>query len=424
MAIQGSSEGTECGVRGGGDCFLDALERFRRGEPLLVLDDERRENEGDVVFAAEAVTPESIAFLMREARGLICVSIPEQLAKSLGFTLQVETNNSSFQTPFAVSIDAKDVVPCGVTATSRAKTILTLLNSKVGPGDFVTPGHIFPLIAKEAGVLGREGHTEGVLDLVRLAGMAHVGVLCEVLNPDGTMARRDELKSFAARHNMAVTSIAAIKEYRIRNELTVRHLSARPVSTDFGDFTAHLFVDDAGRKEHLALVRGDLSQVPASYAPLVRIHSECLTGDVFGSRRCDCGAQLEGAMRLMVEEGSGVVVYLRQEGRGIGLENKLKAYALQDQGRDTVEANIELGFGADERDFAVGAHILRSMGLQRIRLITNNPEKIEAMKRFGVAVVERIPSVSAPDPCSAGYLTTKRVKLGHLIAASNSGSES
>ncbi len=415
MAFLKGSDIADHDVLGQSRPFEELLARFKQGEPLLVLDDEKRENEGDVIIAAEAVTPEVISFLMSEARGLICVSIPDQLAQKLGFPFQVDTNNSPFQTPFAVSVDAEAVASFGVTASARAKTISLMVNPSSMPKDFVTPGHVFPLIANDAGVLGRAGHTEGALDLARLAGMAHASVLCEVLNPDGTMARGDDLLNFAAKHRMAVTSIAAIRDYRLQNEIAVRRLSTGSVSTDFGDFTAHLFVDDAGHKEHLALVRGDLSQVPTSYAPLVRIHSECLTGDVFGSRRCDCGGQLQNALRSVVDEGSGVILYLRQEGRGIGLENKLRAYALQDQGRDTVEANIELGFRADERDFAVGAHMLRALGLHRIRLVTNNPRKTTAMERCGISVVERIPSLAAPDPCSVGYLTTKRDKLGHQL---------
>lgn len=397
------------------DPFTEVLRRFKLGEPVVVLDDVERENEGDVIIAADAVTPEIVAFLMNEARGLICVSISEQLAKALNLSFQVSTNNSSFQTPFAVSIDAREVVPLGVTATARAKTIQLMLKLNASGDDFVTPGHVFPLIAKDAGVLGRDGHTEGALDLARLAGMTPAGVLCEVLNPDGTMACGEELSRFAAKHSMALTSIAAIRDHRLRNEIAVRRLSVATVSTEVGEFIAHLFADDAGQKEHLALVRGDLSQLPASYAPLVRLHSECLTGDVFGSRRCDCGGQLRAAMHSIDAEGLGVILYLRQEGRGIGLENKLKAYALQDQGRDTVEANLELGFKADERDFAVGAHILRALGLSRIRLMTNNPGKTAAMERCGITVTERVPNLAEADPCSLNYLNTKRDKMGHKL---------
>lgn len=395
--------------------FEEVLYRFKRGEPVLLLDAVNRENEGDVVFAADAVTPELISFLMLEARGLICVSISEQIANALQLPFQVDANNSPFQTPFAVSIDAKCVVPRGVTAEGRAITVKSLVGSALSSTDFVTPGHIFPLIANDAGVLRREGHTEGVYDLTRLAKLAPVGVLCEVLNSDGSTARGVELERFAVKHGMAVTTIEAIKRYRIQNEVAVRHISSSPVRTEYGRFIAHLFVDDAGHKEHVALVRGDFDVQPGKRVPLVRIHSECLTGDVFGSRRCDCGEQLEEAMRQISEEDFGALLYLRQEGRGIGLENKLKAYALQDQGRDTVEANLELGFRADERDFAVGAHILRALHFESIRLMTNNPQKALAMEQYGIRVAERIPVVASPNPCNSEYLTTKKKKMGHHL---------
>lgn len=401
------------------DDFQEVLRRFKAGEPVVLLDDIDRENEGDVVLAAEAVTPQSIAFLMNEARGLICVSIPQAWATRFELPLQVDTNNSPFQTPFAVSIDVSSVLPAGVTATSRAHTIRHLLNPTATAADFVTPGHVFPLIANDAGVLQRQGHTEGVYDLARLAGLAPAGVLCEILNPDGSMARGQQLIDFAREHRLALTTIQEIRKYRIRNETAVRLLSSRTVKTDSGEFTAHLFADDAGHKEHVALVKGDLTNVPTSYAPLVRIHSECLTGDVFGSRRCDCGAQLTGALALIEKEGCGVILYLRQEGRGIGLENKLRAYALQEQGKDTVDANLALGFQADERDFAVGAHILRALGATRIRLVTNNPRKISTMEQYGVSVSERVPMIVSPDPYSSQYLATKRDKLGHLFVGSS-----
>jgi 3,4-dihydroxy 2-butanone 4-phosphate synthase/GTP cyclohydrolase II len=397
------------------DNFEEVLRRFKAGEPVVLLDDACRENEGDVVVAAEAVTPELIAFLMNEARGLICVSISESLAQKLHLPPQVDTNNSPFQTPFAVSIDAASVVPRGVTAASRAETIRTLLDPGAGTLDFISPGHVFPLIANEAGVLKRQGHTEGVFDLARLAGMAPAGVLCEILNPDGSMARGEQLVAFAKTHNLALTTIAEIREYRSRNETAVRRVSSRTVITHHGEFSAVLFADDAGRKEHVALVKGDLCHMPTSYAPLVRIHSECLTGDVFGSRRCDCGPQLEECLALIEREGCGVVLYLRQEGRGIGFENKLRAYALQERGRDTVEANLDLGFEADARDFAVGAHILQALGLKAIRLITNNPRKIATMERHGIVVSERVSLVVPTDEYNAHYIATKRAKLGHLL---------
>jgi 3,4-dihydroxy 2-butanone 4-phosphate synthase/GTP cyclohydrolase II len=281
--------------------------------------------------------------------------------------------------------------------------------------EFVTPGHVFPLIANEAGVMGRRGHTEGVFDLARLAGLAPSGILCEVLNPDGTMARGQSIIEFSRRHNLKITTIEAIRQYRMLHEISVRQLSTRDVETDFGTFRATVYADDVAGKEHIALVRGDLSSMPSSYAPLVRMHSECLTGDVFGSRRCDCGPQLAGAMKLVVDEGVGIILYLRQEGRGIGLENKLRAYELQDQGLDTVEANVKLGFKPDERDFAVGAHMLSALGVKNIRLITNNPEKGATLNRYGISVVERVPMIADADPCSAEYLRTKREKMGHLL---------
>jgi 3,4-dihydroxy 2-butanone 4-phosphate synthase/GTP cyclohydrolase II len=306
-------------------------------------------------------------------------------------------------------------VPLGVSASSRAHTIRKLIDPNSKETDFISPGHIFPLIANEAGVMARKGHTEGVYDLARLAGMSPAGVLCEILNPDGTMARGNQVQDFASKHSLRITSIEEIRRYRALNEIAVRALSSREVETDFGPFTATVYADDVGGRQHLAMVRGDLRAMPASYVPLVRLHSECLTGDVFGSRRCDCGQQLAGAMNLVVQEGVGVILYLRQEGRGIGLTNKLRAYELQDQGLDTVEANVRLGFKPDERDFAVGAHMLLSLGVKAIRLITNNPQKGDDLSRFGVTIVERVPMVVAHDPMSADYLKTKREKMGHLL---------
>ncbi len=393
----------------------EILHDLREGRAVLVVDSSDRENEGDIVVATEAVTAEAIAFMMNHARGLICVSVSAEVAGRLKLPLQVLNNNSPFQTPFAISVDLKEVLPRGVTAEARARTMRALIDPHRVADDFVSPGHVFPLIANDAGVLARPGHTEGVFDLAKLAGLAPSGILCEVLNADGTMARGVDLARFAEKHSLKTTSIEAIKEYRLLNEIAVRPLSTSDVDTDFGAFKATVFAEDVGGKEHVALVRGELSAMPTSYAPLVRLHSECLTGDVFGSRRCDCGRQLDGAMRLLVGEGAGVILYLRQEGRGIGLENKIRAYELQDQGLDTVDANVHLGFEPDERDFAVGAHILLSMGIRAIRLITNNPAKGEALARFGITIVERIPMVVDTDPLSAGYLRTKREKMGHLL---------
>lgn len=397
------------------DNFNDILPDIRDGKPVVVVDSADRENEGDIILATEKVTPEIVAFLTREARGLICVSISAEVAERLRLPLQVVNNNSPFQTPFAITIDHKDVGASGVSAEGRARTMRALIEPAAQARDFVSPGHVFPLIANSAGVLGRPGHTEGAYDLARLAGLSPSGILCEVLNPDGTMARGDRLQSFARQHGLRITSIQAIREYRAFHEVAVRPLSESDVETDYGVFHATVFVEDAGLKEHIAMVRGEISKMPVSYAPLVRLHSECLTGDVFGSRRCDCGRQLDGAMKLITEEGAGLILYLRQEGRGIGLENKIRAYALQDQGFDTVEANVHLGFDPDERDFAVGAHMLLAMGIRAVRLITNNPAKAVALSRFGISVVERIPMVVEPDPYSEAYLRTKREKLGHLL---------
>ncbi len=397
------------------DDFNDVLRDIRAGKAVVVVDSDDRENEGDLILATEKVTPEIVSFLMREARGLICVSIPAEIADRLRLPLQVLNNNSPFQTPFAITIDHREVGGRGVTAEGRARTMRSLIEPNTQAHDFVSPGHVFPLIANSAGVIGRPGHTEGAFDLARLAGLSPSGILCEVLNPDGTMARGSQLQAFASKHGLRTTSIQAIREYRALHEIAVRQLSDRDVETDYGTFHAVVFVDDAGKKEHIAMVRGDIGKMPVSYAPLVRLHSECLTGDVFGSRRCDCGRQLDGAMKLITEEGAGLVLYLRQEGRGIGLENKVRAYALQDQGLDTVEANVHLGFDPDERDFAVGAHMLLAMGIRSIRLITNNPAKAAALSRFGISVVERIPMVVEPDPYSESYLRTKREKLGHLL---------
>lgn len=397
------------------DSFEDVLADFKRGKGVIVVDDNDRENEGDIFFATEAVTAESVAFLMTEARGLICVSVAGDIAHRLNLPLQVLNNNSQFQTPFAISLDHRDVVPFGVTAAARAYTMRKMIEPEACASDFVSPGHVFPLIANEAGVLGRKGHTEGVFDLARLAGITPSGILCEILNADGSMARGVQLLDFARKHGLRITSIEAIRNYRTLNEIAVRQLSTGEVTTDFGPFQATVYADDVGGKEHLALIRGDLAAMPTSYAPLVRLHSECLTGDVFGSRRCDCGQQLAGAMQLIVQEGAGIILYLRQEGRGIGLENKVRAYQLQDQGLDTVEANLELGFDADEREFAVGAHMLLSMGIRAIRLITNNPQKGEELEWCGISIVERVPMIAAPDPCSAHYLRTKRDKMGHVL---------
>lgn len=392
----------------------DVLDDIAQGKMVILVDDADRENEGDLTIATEKVTPEILSFMMKEARGLICTSISHELAVQLKLPLQVRSNSSAFQTPFTVTIDHVDVVGSGLTATSRAFTMRQMLEDGITPDQFTSPGHVFPLIANPAGVFARQGQTEGSFDLARLAGLAPSGVICEILNPDGTMARDEKLIHFAQKHQLKITSVAEIIRYRSQNEVYVRMGKSTDQSTDFGEFRVSVFQDDSSQKEHLALVLGDVTD-PDQQAPIVRIHSECLTGDVFGSRRCDCGGQLELAMKRIVAEGRGILLYLRQEGRGIGLFNKLRAYELQDRGHDTVEANVRLGFEADPRDFVVAARMLGKIGVGKIRLLTNNPKKVEGLKKSGIDVQERIGVHTEADSYSEDYLQCKRDKMGHLI---------
>jgi 3,4-dihydroxy 2-butanone 4-phosphate synthase/GTP cyclohydrolase II len=383
---------------------------------ILLVDDEDRENEGDLVVATECISPEQVAFMADAARGQICVSVSTGIAERLRFPLQVLDNNSRFGTPFAISVDHVSVLGKGVTAGARAHTMRRIAAADATPEEFVSPGHVFPLIAHPAGVLGRRGQTEGALDLVRLAGLASTGVICEVLLPSGEVARGESLLEFARQNQVPITSIAEIAQYRVNREVAVREVSTRSVTTDFGEFTLHVFSDDASGEEHLAFVYGDLKTLPTSYAPLVRVHSECLTGDVFGSERCDCGDQLASAARTIVAEGTGIILYLRQEGRGIGLGNKIRAYALQQQqGLDTVEANVKLGFEPDERDFGVAARMLASLGAYRVRVLTNNPRKVQTLEEYRVTVVERVPIQVPASEHSSEYLRIKREKMGHLL---------
>jgi len=395
--------------------FSEVLADFREGRMIIMVDDAQRENEGDLVVPAACITPEALSFMMHHGRGLICMSIAVETAKRLNLPLQTLVNNSAFQTPFAVSVDHCAVAAFGVTARARAQTIKKLLDEASRAEDFVSPGHVFPLIANPAGVLGRQGQTEGSFDLARIAGHPPAGVLCEILNPDGSMARGAEIDAFAASWNLKITSVAEVIRHRISHEILVRQTAEAYLETDYGPFTTFVFLDDVDGKEHLALVYGKESIGRSDFAPLVRIHSECLTGDVFGSRRCDCGRQLAEAARRIVKEGSGIILYLRQEGRGIGLANKVKAYALQDLGRDTVEANICLGFPADQRDFAVAAKILAYFNVSSVRLLTNNPEKLFTLEKFGVKVQQRLPLQIPPDEFTKSYLETKRTKLGHWL---------
>ena len=395
--------------------FQEVIDDFRAGKMVIIVDHVERENEGDLVVATEALTPEVIAFMMNNARGLICVSFSHEIAKRLDIPLQVLNNNSPFNTQFTISVDQRDVGSEGVTAKSRCATAKALLKDSVSSLDFVSPGHVFPLVANPAGVLGRQGQTEGSYDLARIAGFKPSGVICEILNPDGTMARGEQISEFAKKFNLKITSVDEIIRYRVHSEVLVREVAKSELMTDYGAFAVYVFEDDADGKEHLVLQKGAFGTPKSSAPPLVRIHSECLTGDVFTSRRCDCGEQLEHAMRQVADESSGLIIYLRQEGRGIGLANKLKAYELQDDGHDTVEANHMLGFPADARDFAVAAKILGHFGLSKIRLLTNNPDKFNSLTRHGIEIVERVPVIAPPDELSRSYLETKRDKLGHWL---------
>ncbi|MFC1838840.1 bifunctional 3,4-dihydroxy-2-butanone-4-phosphate synthase/GTP cyclohydrolase II [Thermodesulfobacteriota bacterium] len=394
----------------------DALEDLKNGKMIILVDDEDRENEGDLTMAAEKVTPEAINFMAKYGRGLICLSLDPDMVERLKLPLMVDDNTSPFNTAFTVSIEAGEGVSTGISAHDRAHTILTAVHDDAKPEDLVQPGHIFPLRARKGGVLFRTGQTEGSVDLARLAGLKPAGVICEVMNDDGTMARMPDLIEFAEKHDLKIATVADIIAYRMRNESFVRVVAETVLPTPFGEFKAYGFVNDIDEFEHLALVKGDID--PDSEI-LVRVHSQCLTGDVFGSYRCDCGNQLEAAMEKIQKEGLGVILYLQQEGRGIGLANKLKAYALQDKGRDTVEANEELGFEADLRDYGVGAQMLAALGIKKMRMMTNNPKKIKGLEGYGLVVAGRVPIECEPKPENMKYLLTKCQKLGHMMKIAN-----
>ena len=390
-----------------------ALEDIRQGKMVILVDDEDRENEGDLVIAAELVTPEAINFMAKEGRGLICLSLTEDRADELELPLMVSDNSSSFGTAFTVSIEARRGVTTGISAADRSQTIQVAVADESTARDLARPGHVFPLRAKKGGVMVRAGQTEGSVDLSRLAGLKPAGVICEIMNEDGTMARMPQLKKFAKQHDLKIISIADMVAYRMRKELMVRRAAETVIPTPFGgDFNAIVYENDVDDLHHMALIKGELDpEVPI----LVRVHSECLTGDVFGSQRCDCGDQLHAAMKQIAQEGAGIILYMRQEGRGIGLVNKIKAYALQDHGHDTVEANEALGFTADLRDYGIGAQMLSELGIRKLRLMTNNPKKIVGLEGYGLEVVERV-SIQVPAHGSnLKYLKTKREKMGHLL---------
>lgn len=409
------AQAAEAGTTGSTEMFAsipEILEEMRAGRMFLLVDDEDRENEGDLVIAAERVTPEAVAFMAFHAGGLICLAMtPERLAE-LQIPPMTNENTSPFGTAFHESIEAARGVTTGISAYDRARTIRVAIDPASGPRDLVRPGHVFPLAAKRGGVLVRAGQTEGSVDLARLAGLTPAAVICEVMNPDGTMARVPQLIEFAKKHNMKICSIESLIQYRRRNEKLVRRAAETDMPTEFGTFHLVVYETEVDDYHHLALVKGE---VAGKDDVLVRVHSECLTGDVFGSMRCDCGAQLHEAMRLIGKEERGVIVYMRQEGRGIGLVNKIKAYQLQDQGMDTVEANVHLGFDPDPREYGVGAQILADLGVRKLRLITNNPVKRAGLEGYGLEITGRVPLVVGCNATNERYMNTKKEKLGHLF---------
>jgi 3,4-dihydroxy 2-butanone 4-phosphate synthase/GTP cyclohydrolase II len=391
----------------------EATQRLRQGRFVIIVDDEDRENEGDLVVAAEKVTPEAINFMAKHGRGLICLALTEERCDALKLPMMVEDNTAPLGTAFTVSIEARGKITTGISAADRAATVLTAIDSATQPEDLLRPGHMFPLRAKDGGVLRRSGQTEASVDLARLAGLAPAAVICEIMNDDGTMARVPDLVEVARKHDLLMITVADLVRYRLQHESLVERVASPIIPTPYGEFTLHAYRSDVTGEEHLAWVLGnpDFSQ-----PVLVRVHSQCLTGDIFGSERCDCGLQLHMALTRIQEEGAGILLYLLQEGRGIGLSNKLRAYELQQRGHDTVEANEHLGFRADQREYGVGAQILRDLGVEKMRLMTNNPSKYIALSGYGLEIVERVPLEIPPTDSSREYLRVKRDKLGHLLS--------
>ena len=397
----------------GGFCTVDeALEALRRGEMIIVVDDEKRENEGDLLMAAEKASPEAVNFMAAKGRGLICLSLTAEQVKRLGLKMMTDVNESSHETAFTETIEARHGVTTGISAFDRSKTIRTAINPKASPADIVKPGHVFPLKAKEGGVLERAGHTEAAVDLMRMAGMNPSGVICEIMEEDGHMMRLPGLRTFARKHGLLLLTIADLIEYRLDHEPFIVRKATADMPTEYGKFTLYGYENRLDRKEHIALVKGDVSD---GGPVLVRVHSECLTGDALGSLKCECGDQLHRSMELIEREGRGIIVYLRQEGRGIGLINKIHAYHLQEKGMDTVEANVALGFPSDLKEYGIGAQILHDLGVKKIRLLTNNPKKMVAISGYGMEVVERVPIYGKISEYNRKYLQTKKEKMGHLI---------
>jgi len=398
------------------------LKELRQGKMIVLVDAEDRENEGDLVCAAEKVSPEIINFMAKFGRGLVCLPLTAEKCDSLGLYPQTVENTARFETAFTVSIDAAKGIGTGISTADRAKTVQVTIADDARPGDLVRPGHIFPLRAREGGVLVRAGQTEGAVDLMRLAGLKPAGVVCAIMNEDGSMARVPELLEFCERHNLKIVSIAKLVEYRLQRESQIKRLESVNLPTDYGEFTLIGYESLTSSEPHLALCKGDVGQldehgksVEHDEPVLVRVHSECMTGDLFHSQRCECGYQLITAMKMIEEAGRGALIYLRQEGRGIGLTNKLRAYKLQEQGLDTVEANLRLGFMADKRDYGIGAQICRDLGLRKIRILTNNPKKISRLEVYGIKIVEQIPLRAEPSRHNIDYLRTKKYRLGHIL---------